>query len=265
MKRFHEGGADPLDNAEMNEAEQEGNPDMGELGQDNSDMDQTGNPEATQTGEHRGDVLIIDYYRAKQPVGDPEKDYQSTEGENYKKPAGVKQIEDAIVGAGYNPHFMHHKEAEAKARDKQDFMSQYDAAMVSGSDISWRKKQGEDGKEYMDPGPNDLHEHLVNQPKPVHFECGSFHAATHALGGTVRHSGEKNTGMQGDKWYNHTYGVDPENLGEKVDEMETFKHANQDYVDSWKKGNKEATQYHPGKTEEGKHEISGFLNRYVGV
>jgi GMP synthase-like glutamine amidotransferase len=189
-------------------------------------------------------VLIIDYYRAR-PDG--------------KSAPGAEEIKTAIKDAGHSADIMHHSEAEASVKKGEDILKGYGSAHVSGSDIPWNEKTGEDGRTYMHPGSNVLQKYLVSHKKPVKFECGGGQAAASALGYRVRNTGKFNRGIGKDgHMYHHKYGIEKGDLDDRVRNVETITHQGKEYVSAFDHGNKSIVQYHTGRTEKGKKEIKKF-------
>lgn len=219
-------------------------------------------------------ILVINYYRSKD--------------ENTR---GVKEITDAIKEGGGLAKVIHHSVAQRRVKSGVDILENYDEFRASGSDITWTEKTHEDGTTYMDPGSNILAKYLVTHDKPGEFECGSGHAAYHALGQIQEETDEstfgsngkgkginyrvRNTGKFNKKTingysYNNKYAMDVEDikagvLEGKITNVETYEHeGGEQYVASATIGNKNIKQFHPGRTEKGVEDIKKFHGLQVG-
>lgn len=201
-------------------------------------------------------VLVVNYYKTTDP-----------------ETGGVKEITKAIKNAGGEFKVVHHTEAEKLLAEGKDLLKGYGSAHASGSDISWNDK-AENGVTYKHPGSNKLIKYLLDQKKPVKFDCGSGQAAYHEIGELqkkneketryrVVDTGEFNKEKIKGYVYNHKYGMDASNLKggdleKKITNVKTFEHNKKNYVSSFNYGNKEITQYHPGRSTKGETEIKSF-------
>jgi anthranilate/para-aminobenzoate synthase component II len=183
--------------------------------------------------------------------------------DNYqtRNTSAVRQIESAITQAGYQVQRIRHSEAKAQLKQGNDIMQGYHAAVSSGSGKSWQStgKKDNQGHEYLTTN-DPVHQNLTEHEKPVYAICGSYHATAQALGAKVKNTGEFNRGKgQDGHMYNHKYGIAAQDIGSKVKDVETIKHAGQEYVASFNYKNKRAVQYHPERTEQGRNELVNFL------